>query len=490
MAQNPVIEPLPTRAAWLGWRSAEPRAPGQPTGKAGRLVALTVLVLLADFLFYAQPLGQSLALYALALYAAASALRPAATPLTGPLTLLAICALPVVDYVQPLSLGFLALGLLAALGWMILGSRLTLATGAWRLAQLIPFGGARSLHAGARTLRQDLRGSGLARRLWRAWAFPIGGGLVLLQLLAAANPLLADWLHRMTRLDANLFDSVLRAGFWLGIGLLVWPFLVADRTALARPVALPGLRLPGIGINGASVARALIAFNLMLGVQTVLDALFLWSGAALPPAMTLATYAHRGAYPLLATALLAGAFALAARPWLAQRPMLKPLLLLWLGQNVLLTLSALYRLELYVESFGLTYLRVHAGIWMALVAAGLALTAWQVAASRDNPWLVRRCGLLGLATLYVCAFVNFAAIIASVNVAEGRIDIAYLCDLGPSAAAAIPPGLTLTRDATDCHFQTPHIDGWRDRGFRDWQVIRYLDHGQGQGDAVENSGRR
>ena len=47
-------------------------------------------------------------------------------------------------------------------------------------------------------------------------------------------------------------------------------------------------------------------------VQTVLDAAYLWGGVALPDGMTYASYAHRGAYPLIVTALLAAGFVLAA----------------------------------------------------------------------------------------------------------------------------------------------------------------------------------
>ena len=55
---------------------------------------------------------------------------------------------------------------------------------------------------------------------------------------------------------------------------------------------------------------SLAAFNLIFALQNGLDIFFLWSGAPLPEGMTLAEYAHRGAYPLIATALLAGLFVL------------------------------------------------------------------------------------------------------------------------------------------------------------------------------------
>lgn len=90
--------------------------------------------------------------------------------------------------------------------------------------------------------------------------------------------------------------------------------------------------------------------------------------------------------------MLAGAFALAARPFLGEHRLLKPLVMLWLGgQNVALGLSAMLRLNLYVGGeYGLTYLRIHAGIWMGLVVLGLGLTAWQILRARSNGWLVLR----------------------------------------------------------------------------------------------------
>src|SRR4029078_10113192 len=62
----------------------------------------------------------------------------------------------------------------------------------------------------------------------------------------------------------------------------------------------------------AAIVRALLLFNLLFAVQTVLDLTYLWGGVALPDGMTYASYAHRGAYPLIVTALIAAGFVLAA----------------------------------------------------------------------------------------------------------------------------------------------------------------------------------
>ena len=63
-----------------------------------------------------------------------------------------------------------------------------------------------------------------------------------------------------------------------------------------------------------------------------------------------------------------GAFALVSRPFVEGRPWLRGLLGLWLAQNILLVVSALMRLDLYVDAFGLTRLRLAAVVWMGLVA--------------------------------------------------------------------------------------------------------------------------
>lgn len=443
-----------------GWWLDDGPAPPQARPRAKRpLIALILLVGLADILFWGHTPGLSLALYAAAIFAAALT-RPPRPPA---LIVLTLAALPVIDHVQPLSLMFLALGLIAALTL----TRIPPGTALWpaclTLARLIPLHGLIAASRAVRTWRLPTP---------RIWALPVGGTLVLLALLIEANPILDGWLSSV---PLDPLHWLQRALFWSGVALLLWPLL----TVTPQAAALTTPRLPNLGLNATSVSHALIAFNAVLGLQTLLDARYLWSGAALPPGLTLAEYAHRGAYPLLATALLAGAFALAARPWAAERRALKPLLILWLAQNILLTLSALYRLDLYVQSFGLTYLRVHALIWMALVAAGLALTLAQIALSRSNPWLLIRCTALGLATLYAAAFINFADLIARTNVAMGKIDPLYLCSLGPTAAASVPEiahWVTEGDDfsSRDCLLSPPSPQDWRNWGFRNWLVLRNL----------------
>ena len=245
-----------------------------------------------------------------------------------------------------------------------------------------------------------------------------------------------------------------------------------------------------------SILRSLILFNVLFAVQTVLDLVFLWGNAKLPDGISYADYAHRGAYPLIATALLAGAFVLAAmRPGgpAGQSTIIRPLVYLWVGQNVLLVISSMLRLYRYMEIYLLTGWRIAALVWMLLVAIGLVLIVARIVLGQSNGWLVRMNLISLTATLYVCALINFAAIIADYNVAHSKqasskgtnLDAGYLISLGPQALPALDrarllPGVNLVPCDRNrlLAIQTADMASWRSWGFRSWRLQRYLDSHQ------------
>ncbi|MEM1387612.1 MAG: DUF4173 domain-containing protein [Pseudomonadota bacterium] len=449
-------------------------------------VSLIVLIGCADLLFWGRAPGVSLPLMAAAVFVAAC-LRNEVAPRDAvrPALLLMIGALPAVEYVQPLSVVFLALSLALALAWavrpaLLLGEipragfdRAVAVLQRWRgmvTAPLALIPAARDGGAVTDAAPRDWRAP--VRAVFRNWALPVGGTLVFASLLLQANPVLLDFVSP----DINAVALIDRAVFWAGLALMITPLLdrgPAPERSLPNMPSAP--RLSRFGVNEGSVLRALWTFNALIAVQTVLDLSILVGGAALPEGMSYAEYAHRGAYPLLATALLAGVFALAARPFLEQGKTLKPLLYLWLGQNVVVCVTAFMRLDLYVAVYGLTYLRLYAMIWMALVAAGLGLTAMQVAARRSNGWLLRAATALGLSTLYAASFINFAHVIARHNITLPEPDWEYLCRLGPMTGlkfdAAKPDHTSSLRQP--CYSSPAVIESWPEWGFRIHRLARY-----------------
>ncbi len=234
---------------------------------------------------------------------------------------------------------------------------------------------------------------------------PVLGTVLFLALFAAANPLIENFFLRF-----NLAPSAEMIGRFIFAGLVflaVWSLLRPSRNSLsvgdAKAPSAAGHALPGI--TPASVTLSLIAFNLAFAVQNGLDLAFLWSGAPLPGDLTLAGYAHRGAYPLIATALLAGLFVLVTlRPGseTARSRGVKLLVTLWIAQNLLLVASTMYRTLDYIEAYSLTVLRISALIWMGLVAVGLILICFRLLRGKSGAWLINANMLVALLVLGAC----------------------------------------------------------------------------------------
>ncbi|MGL5012060.1 MAG: DUF4173 domain-containing protein, partial [Paracoccaceae bacterium] len=385
------------------------------------------------------------------------------------IALLTAACLPVIEDLNTLSAAILTLGLISfalrahggpAMGW----PQLPLAVATF-IATALPRAAIDTPQV-LRHARQHLPDR--PTHLRRNWAMPLGLGICFAILLTLSNPILQTQAERLLTINLAPGNAMRHTAFCLAMAAAIWPVLASPRSTVT-PIP-PRFDPARLGINATSVSNALILFNALFAVQTALDLTYLWAGTTLPDGMTPASYAHRGAYPLLATALLAGAFVLISRPFAHGR--LRALLLIWVAQNVLLVISALYRLDLYVQTFGLTYLRIAAAIWMALVAIGLALTAWQILRRHSNGWLLVRCTVLGATTLYACAFINFAHIIASVNLQRPAHDRDYVCNLGPNAAAAIRA--YELQHPQICWPPDYSLQGWRDWGFRTARVERYL----------------
>jgi uncharacterized protein DUF4153 len=506
--------------------------PAIPFGMSGPLQSLgaaAVVTALADWLFYLRTPGISVAIFAVALCAAVlltNPVRASRTGLVAAAAVLAAALLPVIEDVGILSLGFAVAGAstfaLLVTGWPARPAIRRLGDLGWMIVSG-PFRLAADLDSAVRHARQRDVAKHSANWLM-AWIVPVGLGGVFLLLFSQANPLIENW---FASLDGSRWKNLelVRPLFWLVVVALIWPFLrvrldsrptVQDLlTALdpqlmaspAAPVASPdrtgadataGPAASGPLFGKTAIVRSLVLFNALFAMQSVLDIAYLWGGVALPAGMSYAAYAHRGAYPLIVTALLAGAFVLAAmRPGTAterSRP-IRALVYLWIGQNVLLVLSSMLRLGLYVDIYSLTGWRCAAFIWMLLVAVGLVLIVARIALDRPNSWLVWGNAAALALTLYVCSLVDFSGLIANFNVVHSQemsgtgepIDMTYLCGLGPAALPALgllaakvnadgrlaPAELLKCRRSLAMSHQL-RMDDWRAWTLRGYRLIRFL----------------
>lgn len=409
------------------------------------------LVVLADWLFYRQPIGWTASLYALALVAAVT-LRNGHYLRTWPGRIIAagmggiVVSLLIEPGVLAVTLGLMGLVTLAIIdrgGWTHGAAAL-----AFRWVRFLGHMVVQPVHDARLQERwQRSRGERFpALRAFGRWFIPVVLSAVFVGLFALANPIISDWLGRLPE-----HFAILRMVMWVLVGLSVWGLLRVRLRRQKNPLPTHARALPALG-RADLIVRCLIAFNAVFAVQTLLDLWYLWGEASLPEGMSYATYAHRGAYPLVATALLAGIFVILTfrgghrdtperRGWTTARR----LCYLWIAQNILLMISAAYRLGIYIDNYSLTRWRIAAAIWMALVAVGFVWLIWRIIARRDNRWLLQVNAVTAAIVLYACCFVNFDGIIADYNVRHcaevgGRgapIDLAYLESLGAEALPAI-----------------------------------------------------
>lgn len=474
--------------------------PIRPSALSAKLAMALLLAALADFLLYGRRIGLSLVLLAVAIACASLLANRAALDFRRAVTGGAIVALGLVPAIEELNtLSFLILVAALTIALLLATNPETtgLADRARALRNLVLFGPFRLFPDALQVFNMSAFTRGIA-----LWLMPVVLSTVFVALFAAANPVIEQWVSLLNPKVVFEYVSVRRVLFWTLMLALVWPFIhvrwrrkkvaAATETDVAEP--LPPFVSPEF-LGPSTILRSLILFNLLFAAQSILDGIYLWGHVALPENLNYASYAHRGAYPLIATALLAAAFVLVAmRPGgpAEKSKVIRPLVYLWVGQNVLLVASSILRLDLYVDIYMLTYWRIAAFIWMGLVALGLVLIVTRIALNRSNQWLVGA-NLIALAiVLYGCSLVNFDAFIADYNVTHSReasgkgvqIDINYLLTLGPQALPAIDRAIALRPGASegclvsqrDRLVEQQRQDlAWRSWGFRSWRLQRRLD---------------
>jgi hypothetical protein len=467
------------------------------------LVALLLLVALGDWLCFGQSPGAGEAVFAggvIAACCATAAIRPTGIRVFSAGVIGFLGQIPWLLAPGTIALGVSVLGTACAAACISGGgaalwprTQAILRSMVWRIAP--------DLLRVCRRAKPAATGM-FSPAILLSWVLPVLGGAVFLGLFADANPLIASGLSAADPLIFFQSVSPARLLFWLGMASVAWPFLappVPKFKTLPAPRPARGAAWAAT-FGAAALGRALILFNLLFALQTGLDAVYLWGGAKLPEGLTYADYAHRGAYPLILTALLAGGFAiLATRPGRgpAGSQRVRLLLLLWIGQNLGLVGSSIFRLWLYVQVYSLSELRLASFIWMLLVFVGLVLIVLRIILGCNDAWLLRANAIALLVTLYMASCLNFPWAVAEYDVTHcsevtgsgAALDLDYLQGLGPQAIPALDRYQVLTgkggttpfavegaagaaREMLAANF-TPPTD-WRGFSFWSWVLACYL----------------
>jgi Domain of unknown function (DUF4173) len=466
------------------------------------LASAIACVALADWLFFAWQVGISLPLFFGVLGVVAVACNGIRAARHVQIVMGTVFVAGLATLVEDVNMLSETIGMLATAMFVIIMT--TNERSSWYRALLeaatVPFRGPfQFIGDMIRALRRMKRGTAGWLASLVGWIVPLSIFAIFLALFSSANPLIE---HQLDRLDIRVLFELIefwRLVFWISIACAVWPLI--HRRVKRKPVRpfQPDSSAAAVEPSGPdhlfgakAMSRSLILFNALFALQTVLDLTYLWGGVALPDGMTHAEYAHRGAYPLIATALLAAGFVLVAmrRGGPAENSrLIRPLVIVWTAQNVLLVVSSIFRLDLYVAAYSLTYLRLAAFIWMGLVAIGLVLILIQIELKKSNNWLLSANAIAVAVALYACCFINAPWLVASYNVQHCReingsgpnLDLQYLDSLGPQAQPALRPYLEKFPAIGVAIYRSRHGDtgwwrpkNWRAWTFRAWRLDRYL----------------
>ncbi|MFD8894772.1 DUF4153 domain-containing protein [Streptomyces sp. NPDC059566] len=378
-----------------------------------------------------------------AAYIAARTARRSARPwslawVIGCLALLVIPALR--DSAWPATLAILSAVLLGALA--LHGSR------TWPGVLLSPLGFVNSAVSGIGWLLIGLRArSGVSKDRWLPFAKATGVAVVLLvlfgALFASADAAFADLLGDLMP-DVSIEDGPVRVVLFALGAILA---LAAARTA-AAPQRWDRIKVaPGKPRSRVEWALPLIVMNLLFAGFNAVQLAVLFGGyhkVLQSTGLTYAEYARQGFWQLLwATLLTLAVIALALRWAPRSGPGDRRLVRIVLGLLCALTLvvvaAALRRMDLYVDAYGLTRLRVSVAameLWL-----GLVIVLIMAAGLFGGRWLARAvAGSVGAAVL-AFGLLSPDGMVAERNVArfeeDAKIDLAYFQSLSADAVPAL-----------------------------------------------------
>lgn len=438
----PVPYPPPPPEWVIASRPREPAAMLPATGWAALAAGVLAAVL------FGEGLGVNLLIVCLPVaFAAWTAARDAGR-VPRPWTLawsagcLALLAVPVLrDAGWPSTLAVItALGV----GSLALNGGVT-----WRSAVLGVAGLVSAVVPGTRwafrTVRERAAGS---QKRWGPVLRAVAVAVVLLAvfgaLFAGADAAFADLLTALMP-DTSVGESPLHVLFFL---LALLGALAAARLA-AAPRRWDRIRVkPGRSFGRLEWALPLVVLDLLFAAFNAVQLTVLFGGydkILAETDLSYAEYARQGFWQLLWATLLTLAVIAFALRWAPRgRQGDRTLVRLVLGALCVLTLvvvlSALRRMELYVDAYGLTRLRASVTgmeIWLGLVFV-LLMVAGVVGGGRWLPRAVAASAALGV---LVFGLLSPDGLVASQNVARyertGKIDLTYLDGLSADAVPAL-----------------------------------------------------
>ncbi len=246
---------------------------------------------------------------------------------------------------------------------------------------------------------------------------------------------------------------------WVATGLLAG---VSEKHFL---VERPSPRI--INLGSADTATLLGLVLLLFLCFVALQVGYLFGGQSTIEAtagLTLADYARRGFFEMLAVAGLTLALLVAVAHATTNQRLFRPLASAMIACVGVMLLSACQRMLLYVDQFGLTLDRLTALWAMAWIALCLGLFATTLLRGRNRDFPA---GLALSAVLlaFLFALSNPAASVSAINiersaVTNNELDTQYLLRLGPDAVPTLLEQLDTLPTAAQCQLADGLLQEW------------------------------
>ncbi len=302
-------------------------------------------------------------------------------------------------------------------------------------------------------------------------------------LFASADPVFEGYLSSVFSIDIDLASIV---GHLIAVLSVTWLAIGAARYAIVPHLESPTRELkPLLGpVEGATV---LILLNGLFLAFVVVQSAYLFGGRETLSrvGLTHSEYARRGFFELVVVGSLVVGLVLAI-DWMIQRRDVRARVVdLLQGGLIALTLvvlvSAVQRMRLYTEAFGLTELRLYTSVFMAWVFVVLGWLVFTVLRGRRATFALGAF-VSALVVLAALTLANPAGMIVRTN--TGRVaavlpelDVDYLVDLGPDA---VPGLIAVLDDISSCQTRSDLAGAMlraRDAGFGragdDWRSFTW-----------------
>jgi hypothetical protein len=404
----------------------------------GLLGVGVALGIAADLLFRGRPAGLNVLLFALAFVAGlAVLLRVGRAPLHQGRRWMALPLLAFsgafVWHDSPLLAAANAFALAGAVALGALRRAGPVEAGVGDYAEGLTAAGAGALAGSLALLQREVPWSEAGRSLRGPRTAAVARGLLLgLPLLLVFGGLFLAADTVFARLVTSAVPDV--PGLWSHAALVgVVAYLAAGllRDLVAPRTTIRALAVPRLGPT--EVAVALGAVNVLFAGFVAVQARYLF-GHEVIARLSYAQYARHGFFELVAVSVLVLPVVLAANA-LAPSRRVRVLSAVLLALEVAVAASALDRLRLYQQQFGLTELRIYTTgvvLWLVCVFAWLAVTTL-----RGRRHFAVGALALGFAATAALNVVNPDALIARTNLSRPHVDVAYLAGLSDDAVPTL-----------------------------------------------------